>query len=107
GPFGQGVWRILKEVPQTPVVVCWIEGGWGSFLSYHNGPPGRNKKLDRRRTIDVAAPAPAPLPPEGLALPCATTAYPPPACLEGRRLLGLDVPTDLPADDTGADAPLC
>jgi 1-acyl-sn-glycerol-3-phosphate acyltransferase len=25
--FGQGVWRILREVPDTPVVVCWLEGG--------------------------------------------------------------------------------
>jgi 1-acyl-sn-glycerol-3-phosphate acyltransferase len=107
GPFGQGVWRILKEVPQTPVVVCWIEGGWGSFLSYCNGPPGKNKKLDRRRPIDVALAAPAPLPAEVLACHCATRAYLRRACLEGRRLLGLDVPTELPAEDTEAEASPC
>src|SRR5439155_13114898 len=27
--FGQGVWRILRERPRTPVVALWIEGGWG------------------------------------------------------------------------------
>ncbi len=37
--FGQGVWHILNARPQTPVVVCWIEGGWGSYFSYFNGPP--------------------------------------------------------------------
>src|SRR5262249_33209886 len=32
--FGQGIARLLKERPQTPVLVCWIEGGWGSFFSW-------------------------------------------------------------------------
>ena len=52
-PFGQGVWHILKEAPQTPVVVCWIEGGWGSWASYRGGPPMKNKRLDFRRPIDI------------------------------------------------------
>ncbi len=37
--FGQGVWHILKERPTTPVIACWIEGGWRSYFSYYNGPP--------------------------------------------------------------------
>src|SRR5207244_9486788 len=49
--FGQGVWRILKEVPNTPVVVFWIEGGWGSYTSYKDGPPMKNKKMDFHRRI--------------------------------------------------------
>ena len=56
--FGQGVWHILRERPQTPVVVCWIEGGWGSYTSYYNGPPTVNKKVDWARHIDIGVSAP-------------------------------------------------
>ena len=52
--FGQGVWHILHERPETPVVICWIEGGWGSFFSYFKGPPTKNKKLDIRRPMGIA-----------------------------------------------------
>src|SRR5207249_3648116 len=51
--FGQGVWHILREVPDTPVLVCWIEGGWGSLTSYRGGPPFASKPLDWGRPIDV------------------------------------------------------
>ncbi len=44
-PFGQGVWHILNELPLTLVVVCWIEGGWGSFASYRGGPPHAETKI--------------------------------------------------------------
>ena len=37
--FGQGVWQILKARPDTPVFTAWIEGNWGSYTSYANGPP--------------------------------------------------------------------
>ena len=63
-PFGRGVWHILHERPQTPVVVCWIEGGWGSFFSYAGGPPTKNKRLDWWRSIDVAISEPQILGPE-------------------------------------------
>lgn len=52
-PFGQGIWHILSERPDTPVVVCWIEGNWGSFFSYWNGPPTKNKRFDFWRPIEV------------------------------------------------------
>ncbi len=51
--FGRGVWEILKARPQTPVVAGWIEGGWGSYASYFNGPPTKNKTQEGRRPITV------------------------------------------------------
>jgi 1-acyl-sn-glycerol-3-phosphate acyltransferase len=109
GAFGQGVWRVLKEVPQVPVVVLWVEGGWGSYLSYFNGPPTKNKRLDRRRPIDLAVAAPTTLPPEVLADHRSTRAFFRRAVLECRRLLGLDVPPDpcgcCDEGDADADTP--
>jgi 1-acyl-sn-glycerol-3-phosphate acyltransferase len=85
--FGRGTWRMLRERPATPVLICWIEGGWGSFTSYAQGPPLRNKPLDRRRPIDIAVCEPRVLPPEVLADQRATRAYLWKACLEARRYL--------------------
>lgn len=56
--FGRGVWQILRERPGTPVFACWIEGGWGSYCSYFNGKPTRNKRPDVRRPIGVAVTGP-------------------------------------------------
>src|ERR1700687_3689788 len=58
-PFGQGVWHILREVPETVVVVLWIEGGWGSWSSYFNGRPMKNKRFDWWRRIDIGIGEPA------------------------------------------------
>jgi 1-acyl-sn-glycerol-3-phosphate acyltransferase len=58
-PFGQGVWHILRERPATPVIPCWIEGGWGSYFSYQNGPPTKNKRWDWWRPIVVGMSEPA------------------------------------------------
>lgn len=91
--FGQGVWRILQEMPQTPVLACWIEGGWGSFTSYFNGPPLRGKRLDWWRRIDIALETPHVLDPALLADQHATRHYLMRMCLECRRYLGLPVPT--------------
>jgi 1-acyl-sn-glycerol-3-phosphate acyltransferase len=91
-PFGQGVWHLLKELPQTPVVVMWMEGGWGSYLSYDEGPPGRNKRPDWGRRIDVALAAPRVLPAEVLADQRGTRRFLERACLECRAYLGLPVP---------------
>jgi 1-acyl-sn-glycerol-3-phosphate acyltransferase len=92
--FGQGVWHILREVPQTPVVICWIEGGWGSFSSYCNGPPMQDKRLDWARRIDIGVAEPQVLAPSLLADQRSTRAYLMRACLECRRYLGLEVPAD-------------
>ena len=56
--FGRGVWQILAARPETPVFACWIEGGWGSYCSYFNGKPTKNKKPDFRRPIGVAVTGP-------------------------------------------------
>ncbi len=64
--FGQGVWHILKDRPQTPVVPIWIEGGWGSFFSYKDGLPTKNKRIDRARPITIVVGEPKPLPEEAL-----------------------------------------
>src|SRR5262249_13100350 len=87
--FGQGVWHILHRRPQTPVVACWIEGGWGSFTSYQNGPPLTNKPLDWRRPIDIAVRAPEVVPPNVLDDQRATRSHLMAACLEARALLEL------------------
>jgi 1-acyl-sn-glycerol-3-phosphate acyltransferase len=91
-PFGQGVWHVLQELPDTPVLVCWIEGGWGSFFSYKGGPPLKGKRPDILRRIDVGVSEPRRLPPEVLADQKATRQYLIHACLECRRYLGLEVP---------------
>lgn len=90
--FGQGVWHILSERPNTPVVVCWIEGGWGSYFSYCNGLPTKNKRFDFRRPIDVAVTLPRVLPAELLENHKMTRSFLMQACVEARAILGLDVP---------------
>jgi 1-acyl-sn-glycerol-3-phosphate acyltransferase len=93
--FGQGVWRILTQRPATPVVVCWIEGGWGSYTSHYHGEPMTNKPLDRRRPIRVAIEEPQVLPGEVLGDQRATRTLLMRACLEARRHIGLE-PLQLP-----------
>lgn len=66
--FGQGIWQILQARPDTPVFACWIEGGWGSYTSYFNGPPTKNKtKKDVRRPIGVGVSESVTVPAEVLA----------------------------------------
>jgi 1-acyl-sn-glycerol-3-phosphate acyltransferase len=64
--FGQGIWQILKARPSTPVFATWIEGAWGSYTSYCNGAPTKNKKKDFRRPIDASMSVAAIVPPEVL-----------------------------------------
>jgi acyl-[acyl-carrier-protein]-phospholipid O-acyltransferase / long-chain-fatty-acid--[acyl-carrier-protein] ligase len=88
--FGQGVWHILRERPRTPVVVCWIEGNWGSYFSYKDGPPTKNKKVDFRRHIDIVIGTPHTVPPEILEDHQATRQYLHSECLALRSHLGLE-----------------
>jgi 1-acyl-sn-glycerol-3-phosphate acyltransferase len=90
--FGQGVWHILTERPQTPVSVCWIEGNWGSFFSYWNGKPTKNKRMDFWRHIDIAVGEAHRLDPATLADLKATRAYLEQTCRGMRGVLGLEVP---------------
>jgi hypothetical protein len=88
--FGQGIWHILRERPETPVITCWIEGAWGSFFSYCGGPPGKNKRFDWWRPIDIALASPIRLDPALLADQRATRAFLMRSCLDARRYLGLE-----------------
>lgn len=89
-PFGRGVWHILRERPATPVVVCWVEGGWGSFASYRGGPPAKHKRLDWWRRIDVAVSKPEVLNPVILQDHRATRNHLMRQVLDARKHLGLE-----------------
>ncbi len=88
--FGQGVWHILSERPETPVVVCWIDGGWGSYFSYRNGPPMKNKRLDVRRPVNIGVGAPRVISAELLADHRTTRLYLMERCAEARKYIGLE-----------------
>ncbi len=97
--FGQGVWLILKERPATPVMVCWIEGGWGSYCSYFKGPPTRNKRLDFWRPIDIALGSLYRIEPALLEDHRQTRSHLMQLCLETRRHLGLEEVTVEPIEE--------
>jgi 1-acyl-sn-glycerol-3-phosphate acyltransferase len=88
-PFGRGLWNILHALPETPVCICWIEGNWGSYFSYEGGPPGKNKRLDRFRPIDIALSDPRPVDPSILSNHHTTRTRLRQAVLEARTYLGL------------------
>jgi 1-acyl-sn-glycerol-3-phosphate acyltransferase len=90
--FGQGIYQMLREKPNTPLIACWIEGGWGSFMSFFNGPPMTNKKLDCRRPIDIGVSEPIFLNLNLLLDPVKTRKHLMQACLNARSNLGLPVP---------------
>jgi 1-acyl-sn-glycerol-3-phosphate acyltransferase len=92
--FGQGIYQILREKPTTPVVVCWIEGGWGSYMSYAKGPPMVNKRLDFRRPIRIGISEPEVLSLDLLHDGLATRRHLMQACMHARTYLGLP---ELPA----------
>jgi 1-acyl-sn-glycerol-3-phosphate acyltransferase len=97
--FGQGVWHLLSQRPQTPVVVCWIEGNWGSFFSYWNGRPTKNKRMDFWKRIDIAVGEAHLIDTSTLADLKATRAHLERLCREMRGVLNLPVP----APDKGPD----
>lgn len=102
--FGQGVWQILKERPQTPVIACWIEGTWGSYFSHKNGPPKSGKPFDFRRPVTVGASEPVLISPEVLADPWQTRFHLMNIVSDARLHLGLEplprfVKTETEAED--------
>ncbi len=99
--FGQGVWHILNQRPSTPVMVCWIEGGWGSYMSYYGGPPLVNKRMDWWRPIKIAASEPETLSAETLADDRVTRTYLMNRCVGARQWVGLPAPeSELTANAT-------
>jgi 1-acyl-sn-glycerol-3-phosphate acyltransferase len=96
--FGRGVWEVLKAHPDTPVVACWIEGAWGSYYSFKDGPPGENKVLSGRRPIGVGVSAPVPVPASVLADHLTTRLHLMNLVLGARTHLGLEElpPVELP-----------
>jgi 1-acyl-sn-glycerol-3-phosphate acyltransferase len=105
--FGQGVWQVLQARPRTPVVACWIEGAWGSYTSYQNGPPTKNKKPDFRRPIGIGLSAPEVVPADVLADHLPARVYLMNRVLEARKHLGLPSvpPVELPAREGDRDEP--
>jgi 1-acyl-sn-glycerol-3-phosphate acyltransferase len=103
--FGRGIWQILKARPNTPIFACWIEGGWGSFVSYKNGPPMKNKRLDIRRKIRIAIIEPFTIDPAQLEDHMSTRVALMKKVLEARTLLGLPPidPFQIHARDDDAD----
>jgi 1-acyl-sn-glycerol-3-phosphate acyltransferase len=100
--FAQGAWRILSQRPNTPVVACWIEGGWGSYTSYCGSRPMVDKRLDWWRRINVGVDAPQVLDGELLADHRATRTYLMQACLKARNYLGLkSAAGELPTQENG------
>lgn len=73
--FGRGVWHILAQRPSTPVYACWIEGNWGSYFSFKNGPPTKNKRIDFWYPIKVSVVGPIVVPTATLADHMATRLF--------------------------------
>ncbi|MCX7700422.1 MAG: 1-acyl-sn-glycerol-3-phosphate acyltransferase, partial [Gemmataceae bacterium] len=87
--FGHGIHEILRRRPQTPVIACWIEGGWGSYVSYKGGPPTVNKRIDLLRAIRIGISEPEYLPEDLLRDHWRTRRYLMMAVLRARTHLGL------------------
>jgi 1-acyl-sn-glycerol-3-phosphate acyltransferase len=87
--FGQGIWQILQARPNVPVYACWIEGGWGSYTSYYNGPPTKNKRRDFRRPMSVGVEPASVVPPAVLADQMETRYYLMNQVSAARKNLGL------------------
>lgn len=87
--FAQGIHRILLQMPNTPVLPCWIETSWGSYLSYKNGPPGKNKPFDWFYKIVIAYGPPEIVPPEMLTDHKTARRYLMERVLQARTYLGL------------------
>ena len=103
--FGRGAWQILTDCPDVPVVACWIEGGWGSWCSYRDGPPTKNKPKDWGRPIAVGMAAPVTIPAEVLADQMRTRFHLMNLVSGARVHIGLEPlpPFEIPAGANGSD----
>jgi len=98
--FGRGVWQILRDRPDTPVFAGWIDGNWGSYFSYKDGPPTKNKRFDFWRRIRVALTGPLTVDRKLLDDHMATRAYLMRKVSDARTPLGLEpLPLDAVADE--------
>jgi 1-acyl-sn-glycerol-3-phosphate acyltransferase len=88
--FGRGVWQILRDRPATPVFACWIEGTWGSFLSFRGGSPATGKRIDFWRSIRIGVIGPVHVDPAILTDHMATRTYLMQQVAEARGPLGLE-----------------
>jgi 1-acyl-sn-glycerol-3-phosphate acyltransferase len=87
--FGRGVWHILSQRPATPVYSFWVEGGWGSYVSYKGGPPTKNKKIDFWRRVRIGGIPPVVVDPEILKDHITTRFYLMEKVAEARGPIGL------------------
>ncbi len=101
--FGRGVWQILHDRPNTPVYCCWIDGNWGSFTSFKNGPPTKKKRLDFWRRIRIGVRPPILVDPKLLDDHLATRNFLMREVAAAREYLGLP-PLDLPSAPDGDEA---
>jgi 1-acyl-sn-glycerol-3-phosphate acyltransferase len=92
--FGRGVWKILADRPDTPVFACWIDGNWGSYFSFKDGPPTKNKRFDVRRRLRIGVIGPIKVDPAILADHMATRTFLMNQVAAAREPLGLE-PLDL------------
>jgi 1-acyl-sn-glycerol-3-phosphate acyltransferase len=89
-PFGQGIWHILNQLPDTPIVPIWVEGAWGSYASHYKGAPFANKSMDFLREIKIVAGEARVIPKELLAEHRLTRKYLQEVVLENRTIIGLE-----------------
>ncbi len=108
--FARGIYLILSARPNTPVLPCWIEGGWGSMFSHKFGPPLENRQFDFWRKIRVGMLAPRALDADTLKAHMATRQHLMKLVVEARAQLGLPAidPFQLPSpndedNDNAAD----
>ena len=104
--FGRGIWQIVAARPDIPIFPCWIEGAWGSYFSFKNGPPAKNKGRDLRRPITVGVSAPVCVPNDVLTDHMRTRLYLMDAVANARTHLGLpkaELPHDPRPDDEPGD----
>jgi 1-acyl-sn-glycerol-3-phosphate acyltransferase len=87
--FANGVHRILSQCPDTPVITCWIEDGWGSLTSWKNGPPFTNKPKDIVKKIRIGINDLEVLPPDLLKDGIATRRHLMERVLHARTYIGL------------------